>query len=293
MPAHLTFDEYGEALGAAATVMRAQVGTADPAAPVPTCPGWSLRDLVVHQGVVYAWAGSLIRGEDMAAANAAAGEAERDGQSALDLPGWFDDRAVDILNILSACPPDGPAFFFLRDAPDKRLAWCRRQAHETAIHAVDAMAAKWGGVPPLDRLWLRPRVAADGIDELLCGFLPRRSSAVRADEPLTVRVTCTDAPASWLLRLSPEVPEVEALAVGAPAVEVRATAAPELATEAEADDGSAAAPPPALDADVEVTGPAVALYLALWNRGELAQVAGARAEEFIALWRERSRIEFA
>ena len=32
-------------------------------APVPTCPDWTVRDLVAHQGMVHRWAAALLRGE--------------------------------------------------------------------------------------------------------------------------------------------------------------------------------------------------------------------------------------
>ena len=46
-----------------------------------------------------------------------------------------------------------------------------------------------------------PAFAADGVDELLSLFVPRRSTALRADPPLTLAVRCTDVDAAWLLRL--------------------------------------------------------------------------------------------
>jgi uncharacterized protein (TIGR03083 family) len=74
--------------------------------------------------------------------------------------------------------------------------WARRQAHETAIHRVDAQLAAGLPVSP----WASA-FAADGIDELLSLFVPRRSTALRADPPLTLAVHCADVDASWLLRL--------------------------------------------------------------------------------------------
>ena len=74
--------------------------------------------------------------------------------------------------------------------------WARRQAHETAIHRVDAQLAVGRPVSP----WA-PAFAADGVDELLSLFVPRRSTALRADPPVTLAVDCADAGASWLLRL--------------------------------------------------------------------------------------------
>ena len=37
------------------------VRTADPLAPVPTCPGWAIVDLVDHVGTVHRWAAHMVR----------------------------------------------------------------------------------------------------------------------------------------------------------------------------------------------------------------------------------------
>ncbi|MGH8966679.1 MAG: maleylpyruvate isomerase N-terminal domain-containing protein, partial [Actinomycetes bacterium] len=35
--------------------------TADPDAPVPTCPGWTLRQLLAHVGRGHRWAATIVR----------------------------------------------------------------------------------------------------------------------------------------------------------------------------------------------------------------------------------------
>src|SRR6202041_603442 len=106
------------------------------------------------------------------------------------------------------------------------------QAHETAIHRVDAQLAAGLAVSPCS-----PVFAADGIDELLSLFVPRRSTALRADPPVTLVVRCADVDASWLLRLD----------------ERGVTTTPATGRDRDS-------------AHCTVAGPAAALYLALWNR---------------------------
>ena len=65
---------------------------------------------------------------------------------------------------------------FLNDAPAPREFWARRQAHETTIHMVDALAASLGRVPTADEAGIGPPLAVDGIDELLRGFFTRGRS---------------------------------------------------------------------------------------------------------------------
>ena len=110
--------------------------------------------------------------------------------------------------------------------------WARRQAHETAIHRVDMERAAGTRVTPIDSPF-----AADGVDELLTCFVPRRRTGLRAEPPCALGVTCTDVEASWLLRINAE--GVTATAIGSGA---------------------------ASGADCVVAGAACELYLALWNR---------------------------
>lgn len=233
--APLTFEEYGAGIGAAATVLRANATSAPLDAPVPTCPDWSLGDLVAHVGMVHRWCADTLRGvrSDPAEHQAA-------GRASADLLQWFDDGASELLDVLSKTPADWAGFFFLKNTPVAREGWARRQCHETTMHAVDAMGARLGRVPRVDEVWFSRELALDGIDELLMGFVPRRSSLLRSVEPLTVEVRTTDAEAVWTVAVSEEPP---------------------VATR-----GDTARP------DLRWSGAARDLYLALWNRGGEAVV---------------------
>ena len=229
--APLTFEEYGAAIGAAATVLRANATSVPLGAAVPTCPGWSVADLVVHVGMVHRWCADTLRG---APADPAAHEAA--GRASTDLLQWFDDGASAMLDALSKTPEDWDGRFFLRTAENARDGWARRQCHETTVHALDAMAARLGRLPTGDEVWFSRALALDGVDELLMGFLPRRSSPLRADAPVTIEVRATDADAAWTVTVSDEPPRVSR--------------------------GGCES------ADARWRAPDRALYPALWNRGD-------------------------
>jgi hypothetical protein len=80
-----------------------------------------------------------------------------------ELPGWFREGHASLVRVLEAADPDMTCWTFL-DAPSSVAFWARRQAHETAIHRVDAeqAAAGAGGRPgearvraPVRRRWHR------------------------------------------------------------------------------------------------------------------------------------------
>jgi uncharacterized protein (TIGR03083 family) len=203
-------------------------------APVPTCPDWTVRDLVAHQGMVHRWAAALVRGETGIDADAFQAE----GRDATDPLEWLRDGVIDLAETLTRAPEDTKTVVFLHDSPAPREFWARRQCHETTIHAVDALAASLGRYPRADETWIGTDVAVDGIDELLGGFLTRPRSRLRCDEDAVLVVAPDDVPDWWRVDLGPR-----------PAVTSRRTG-------------------PRDCGDWELDGTAVDLYLSLWNRSE-------------------------
>lgn len=249
------FSDMGEALGDAASVLRTNSASAGLDAFVPTCPGWRVRDLVAHTGMVYRWttayltrSGRIVDRDVIAEAHAAP-----------DLLTWFDDCLVAILNAFATLPADLEAKFFLPDAPPPRDAWLRRMVHETNIHGIDAMGARLGREPSSDQLWLRPWLSADGVDEVLTGHVTRPAERPVLDENQTVLVSATDVEEHWLL-------------VGIPGAvaTTRHDTAP--------------------DADVTLHGTATQLYAALWNRGSEVTASDA---DFLPQWRQRFQVTWS
>ncbi len=232
-----SLDELGDGLGAAATVLRANAAAAGLEAPVPTCPGWTVRDLVAHQGMVHRWAASHLRGVPDDEPDAL----EQAGLAAPDLLGWFDDGATGLLQAVVDAPDDLGGRPFLLEAPSPRLFWLRRQCHETTIHAVDVLAARLGRVPRPDETWIRPAIALDGVDELLTGFVPRPRQGVN-HEPLRLLVAPMSTARAWLLDIATDRP---------PVVERLDLAAGRSVPEH----------------DALVTGEPVEVLLRLWSRG--------------------------
>ncbi|MFE1289373.1 maleylpyruvate isomerase family mycothiol-dependent enzyme [Streptomyces sp. NPDC058751] len=244
-----TLDREGQALATAAE--KAGVD-----AEVATCPGWRIRDLVRHTGMVHRWATAFVA-EGHTSDHPDGGLPDLDHDELLT---WFRDGHRRLVDTLAGASPDVRCWSFL-PAPSPLAFWARRQAHETTVHRVDAESAL-GGEPGT----VAPDFAVDGIDELLRGFHARDKSRVRTEEPRVLRVRATDRPdAVWTVRLSSERP----------------------LSERAGDPGTAESPV----ADCELAGTAEQLYLALWNRAPFPDVTGDTA--LAALWREKSGINWS
>ncbi|MGW0498945.1 maleylpyruvate isomerase family mycothiol-dependent enzyme [Streptomyces sp. NPDC003007] len=213
---------------------------------VPTCPKWQVGDLLRHTGAVHRWAATYVAERSTERRPLV----EPTGLDGAELVAWYRDSHRHLVGTLAGAAPDVECFTFL-PAPSPLAFWARRQAHETAVHRVDAESARGGSPTPVT-----PEFATDGIDELLRGFHARSRSRVRTPEARVLRIRTEDTGAVWTVRLSPEPP-----------VTTR--------------DASA-------EAACELSGPAEQLYLALWNRAPLPNVTGDRA--LATLWRETSGI---
>lgn len=170
-------------------------------APVEHCPGWTVRDLVLHIGGVHRWAARIVREQLSADPTPAVDDLERPPADT-DPVEWFRAGHAALVETLRAAP-DGLAAFTFLPAPSPLHFWTRRQAHETAIHRADAELAAGGPVTafPTD-------FAKDGIDELLFGFAARRYRP--RDRTVTIGLRADDGP-SWSAELGGEQILVEPL----------------------------------------------------------------------------------
>jgi uncharacterized protein (TIGR03083 family) len=254
MPTHLSLEQHLRALARHGAALREAAAAAGLDAKVPTCPAWDVSDLVVHQGMVHRWAAANLRGDS--GHDTAASQAE--ARAAPSLLDWYSQGLAALAGTLRATAEDAKAMVFLKDAPPPRRFWARRQAHETTVHSVDAVAARHQRWPAASEVDVDPELAADGVDELLMGFITRGKGRLHAAEPCSVLVRTTDTGHAWTLRIG------EGPIVTTP--------------------GGTARPQAVL------SGTAVQLYLSLWNRADEITVDG-RAD-FLEQWRKEIRIRW-
>jgi uncharacterized protein (TIGR03083 family) len=134
------------------------VAPIDLAAPVPTCPGWTVADLVDHVGKVYLHKTLAIR----AGAEPDWPPAGIEDEEPLAL---LDRTYAELLREFSSHEPSAPGGSWY--TPDQTVGfWFRRMAQETVIHRIDAELATGQPVAPVPA-----DLAIDGIDELLKVFV--------------------------------------------------------------------------------------------------------------------------
>jgi hypothetical protein len=205
---------YLESLASDFTLLRA-AATADGtegaeglAVPVPTCPGWTMADLIRHVGEVYLHKTLAMRLGDFPGEQDWPAEVE-----ALPPLALLDRAYADLAAELGRRDPESPAPSWYQPEPTVAF-WMRRMAQETLIHRLDAelaaQVATGRAVSPVP-----DDIAADGVDEVLIRFLGYGSTAwpdefaalqgprlesMDGDDTVVVE---TDG-ASWTVRPRPE-----------------------------------------------------------------------------------------
>jgi len=132
---------------------------ADLSTPVPTCPGWTLEQLMRHVGRGDRWSAQIVAEkvtEPLDPRTVAGGKppAGRDNEIT-----WLTDGVRALIEAVEETGSRTPVWTFLGLRP--AAWWIRRRLHETAVHRADAALAL--GVD----FEIDPATAADGITEYL------------------------------------------------------------------------------------------------------------------------------
>lgn len=233
---------------------------ADLGRPVPSCPGWSLADLLRHVAYVHTWATGYV-------ANAWTEMVEGDAEAELLAGEAGGEHLVEhaaaahlaLVGALRAAPEDLACWSFL-PATSPLLFWARRQAHETAVHRVDAELAVGAQVTAMPA-----ELAVDGLDELLLGFMARRSRrpAPGSAAAGTIALLAADRPDRWRVELSLDG----------------------MKTSRWEEEGAAP--------DLTLRGSASDLYYLMWNRRSPSGLDLTGREELLELWAQQARVRWS
>ena len=151
---------------------------------VRTCPGWNVRELVIHHGSFQAWiTGMLVEHAQFPVAPRQVELGED-----VDVLGWYVPIADRLVATLLEVGPDAAIW----DVTGQHLsgAWARRQASETSVHRWDAQHANGTARPILH--------SGDYIDEMLTLLVPNLIKAFGAPMPTgSLLLESTDEDRVW------------------------------------------------------------------------------------------------
>ncbi|MET9774943.1 maleylpyruvate isomerase family mycothiol-dependent enzyme [Streptomyces sp. NPDC006367] len=176
----LTYERYCEEIARQAGELRELVTSgADLAATVPTCPDWSLEELVRHTGGALRWVELLVRTrakENIPDEEVPGVEGPEARGDAAALDAWLAESAAALVGALREAGPDAKVWSW-GERHDTGF-WARRMTHEITVHRADAVLT--AGQP----YRVAPDVAADAIDEWLeiVQFVQRTGALPRATE---------------------------------------------------------------------------------------------------------------
>ncbi|GAA3970107.1 maleylpyruvate isomerase family mycothiol-dependent enzyme [Actinomadura viridis] len=112
----------------------AAVDGADPGATVPTCPEWTVRDLVEHVGGAHRWAGRQVAGRLQ-------GPEPLQPAEKTDPADWGEWLRAGADALAEACLREAGTEVWTFLGPRSALFWLRRLMADTAVHNADASLA--------------------------------------------------------------------------------------------------------------------------------------------------------
>jgi len=177
----------------------ARAAERDLTAPVPSCPDWTMADLVRHTSQVHRNRTVLARLNETEYPD---GLTREPGPDNIDqLLDWYRAGLNELVAALEEVGPDAPTWTWTGE--NRVRFWMRRMAQETTVHRWDAQNAI-GDAEPIE-----PALASDGVDEFLDAFIPGEGIPWEGKAG-TVHLHCTDVEGEWTVALEPkDIPTYE------------------------------------------------------------------------------------
>ncbi|HZU11323.1 MAG TPA: maleylpyruvate isomerase family mycothiol-dependent enzyme [Chloroflexota bacterium] len=199
------------------SVTLAEAARQDLTVPIPSCPGWSMADLVVHTGGVHRAQARIVttRAQEpmgiaremfdgvrgllgwLESSTLMGGESDLSAIPA-GLVDWFEEGAAILVAALAEADPEEAVWSW---SDDHRVQhYLRMMPIETAIHRWDAQNAV-GQVEPVER-----PLAAEGISHTFEVMMPSRRAHRQAPpgEGESFRFVMNDGPEVWTVRFPGE-----------------------------------------------------------------------------------------
>lgn len=173
--------DFTAALIAENTAFAELLRDADLSTPVPTCPGWTLEQLLRHVGRGERWCTAIVaqRATEMVDPRTVPGGKPPAGQS--DKIAWLHEGIQALVSAVDRTGADTTVWTFI--GPRPAGWWIRRRANEIAVHRADAAIA-------LDTdFQIDPELAADVITEWLERVVVQVDDALQDGQSLHLHAT--------------------------------------------------------------------------------------------------------
>jgi uncharacterized protein (TIGR03083 family) len=181
--------EYCEAIRREGAALAAAARDAGVDARVPSCPEWTIADLLGHVGRIHRWVTAIVEQRPGATEHH---WSESEPPAVEERIEWFAGGVDPLADALAAADPETEVWTW---TDDRTVGfWARRQANETAVHRWDAELAAGHPEP------IAGDLAVDGIDERLAILPSWRGVDQLRSLRGTIHLHCTDADGEWLLR---------------------------------------------------------------------------------------------
>jgi uncharacterized protein (TIGR03083 family) len=198
----LSAERYVAEIEASTTGLAEILAEYDPGLPIPTCPEWTLRQLVTHVGRAHRWAAEITRTRSQAFIPFRQVPDGRLPDDRAEQCTWLRAGAARIVDAVREAGSD-VVWSFTGLTPAG--FWLRRMAHETLVHRADAQLAAGAEPEPV----IDAEVAADAIDEWLmlltggfAGDSGERTKALPVGASLHIHATDGELGGSgeWMIR---------------------------------------------------------------------------------------------
>jgi len=158
---------------------------------VGSCPGWELKDLVAHIGVVYGAVAGVIKEGSLERP-----ETPFPNSPEKDVHEWALENYGVMMGIFKSIDPHTPVWTW---GKEQNVAWfVRRITHETLLHMWDAETSV------ADHITVDGEVASDGVDEYIEGALQFSANPKKVFKYPngSIHLHRTDGAGEWLLENS-------------------------------------------------------------------------------------------
>jgi uncharacterized protein (TIGR03083 family) len=157
-------------------------GEASPTTMVPSCPDWTLAELVGHVGSAHRWAADMVRTRAKEASPFVKRPEDWD-----EVRVWYRAGVAMLISALESVDAEEEVWNWAVMGTGPVRFWHRRMAQETAVHRWDAENAL-GRPQPIDAA-----LAIDGIDEAISNLAVSLRMRPRPELVGSVRLITTDA----------------------------------------------------------------------------------------------------